>query len=67
MRERNMIRGISVCNPVDIEKEYLLYTVEYAKEHQFDHIQFIGPIHNPAKGNLDGMTIYRKYSQFNAR
>ena len=61
-----MIKGISVCNPVDIEKEYLLYTVDYAIKNKIDHMQFIGPIHNPVKGNIDGMTIYRKYSQFNS-
>ena len=60
-----MIQGISVCNPVDIERDYLLYTVDYAIKHKFDHIQFIGPIHNTVKGNIDGMTIYRKYEQFN--
>lgn len=60
-----MIRGISVCNPVDIEREYLLYTVDYAIKHKIDHMQFIGPIHNPVKGNIDGMTIYKKYAQFN--
>ncbi len=62
---KKMINGISVCNPVDIKRDYLLYTVDYAKEHNIDHIQFIGPIHNPVKGNIDGMTMYRKYSQFN--
>ena len=60
-----MIKGISVCNPVDIEREYLLYTVDYAIKHKIDHMQFIGPIHNPVKGNIDGMTIYKKYSHFN--
>ncbi len=60
-----MIKGISVCNPVDIEREYLLYTVDYAIKHNIDHMQFIGPIHNPVKGNIDGMTIYKKYSEFN--
>lgn len=59
------IKGISVANPVDVEKEYLLFAVDYAAEHGFNHIQFIGPIHNPVKGNIDGMTLYRKYSQFN--
>lgn len=63
--KRNMIKGISVCNPVDIKKDYLLYTVDYAIKNEFDHIQFIGPIHNPVKGNIDGMTVYKKYAQFN--
>ncbi len=60
-----MIRGISVSNPVEVKKEYLLHTVDYAIKHNLNHIQFIGPIHNPVKGNLDGMILYRKYSQFN--
>ncbi len=63
---RNMIRGIAVANPVDIEKEYLLQTVEYAVKNNMTHMQFIGPIHNPQKGNIDGMTLYRKYERFNA-
>ena len=62
---RDMIRGISVCNPVDLDPEYFLYTVDYAIENGIDHIQFIGPIHDYIKGNIDGMTPYRKYSQFN--
>ena len=62
---KNRVFGISVCNPVDIERDYLLYTVDYAIKHKMNHIQFIGPIHNPQKGNVDGMTIYRKYSAFN--
>ncbi len=64
MREMNM-KGISTCNPVDFDKEYLLYTARYAIEHKFNHYQFIGPIHNPEKGNIDGMIFYRKYAQFN--
>ena len=60
-----LIKGINVCNPVDVEKDYLLYTVEYAHNHGFDHIQINGPIHNPVKGNIDGMTFWRKYEQFN--
>ena len=65
IKQKNRVFGISVCNPVDIEREYLLYTVDYAIKHKMNHIQFIGPIHNPQKGNVDGMTIYRKYSAFN--
>jgi hypothetical protein len=57
--------GISVLNPVDIEEEYLNFTVDYAIEKKYNHIQFIGPIHNNVKGNIDGMTFYKKYSQFN--
>lgn len=59
------IKGISVCNPVDIEKDYLMYTVEYAHKIGIDHLQVIGPIHDYVKGNIEGMTPYRKYSQFN--
>lgn len=59
------MNGISVCNPVDIEKDYLMYTVEYAHKMGFDHLQVIGPIHDYVKGNIEGMTPYRKYSQFN--
>ena len=59
------IKGIAVCNPVDVEKEYLLYTVDYAGKLGFNHIQVVGPIHNGVKGNIDGMTPYRKYSRFN--
>ena len=60
-----MIKGISVLNPVDIEREYLNFTVDYAIKNGYDHFQFIGPIHNGVKGNIDGMTFSRKYSEFN--
>lgn len=59
------IKGISVCNPVDVDKEYLLFTVDYAIQNKFNHLQIIGPIHDGIKGNIDGMTLYRKYSCFN--
>lgn len=58
------IKGIAVCNPVDVEKDYLLHTVEYAGKLGFNHIQVVGPIHNGVKGNIDGMTPFRKYSRF---
>ena len=57
--------GISVSNPVDFNREYLLRSANYAIEHGFTHYQFIGPIHNPVKGNIDGMVFYRKYACFN--
>ena len=57
--------GISVCNPVEIDEEYVNYTVDYAIKKGYNHIQFIGPIHNPVKGNVDGMALYQKYSEFN--
>ncbi len=59
------IKGMSAINPWDIDKEYLDQTVEYAVAHKFDHYQFIGPIHDPVRGNIDGMTFSRKYAQFN--
>lgn len=60
-----MIQGISTANPVDFERDYLIHTAKYAIAHKQTHYQFIGPIHNPIKGNLDGMTYYRKYARFN--
>lgn len=65
VKYREMIRGISVCNPVDIDPEYFLYTVDYAIRNGITHIQFIGPIHNYIKGNIDGITPYRKYARYN--
>ncbi len=59
------IKGISLCNPVDLDRDYLLFAADYAIENGYDHFQFIGPIHNPLRGNIDGMTFYRKYSAFN--
>ncbi len=67
-KEKNMrkiIKGISTLNPVDVEKDYLMFTVDYAISHGFDHYQLIGPIHDGVKGNIDGMTFAKKYSQFN--
>ena len=64
MNERALIRGISICHPVEVDKDYLLYAVDYAKKNGFDHIQICGPIHDARKGNIDGMTPYRKYSRF---
>lgn len=62
---QEIIKGIAVCNPVDIDKDYLLFTVDYAAKMGFNHIQIVGPIHDAVKGNIDGMTMYRKYSMFN--
>lgn len=61
------IKGINVCNPVEVDKEYLMYTVEYAYRKGFNHIQINGPIHNPVIGNIDGMTPYRKYNAFESQ
>ena len=33
--------------------------------HGVKHFEIIGPTHSPVRGNIDGMTLYRKYSQFN--
>ena len=63
--ERKIMKGISTLNPVDVEREYFLYTVDYAISHGFDHYQLIGPIHDGIKGNIDGMTFSKKYSRFN--
>lgn len=62
---QKIMKGLNICNPVDADKEYMLYAVEYAHKHGFTHIQFNGPIHNPVKGNIDGMLRYRKYADFN--
>lgn len=62
--KHNKIKGMSVCNPVDIDRDYLLFTIDYAGKLGFNHIQVIGPIHDGLKGNIDGMTPYRKYSRF---
>ena len=59
------INGISVCNPVVLDREHLLRTADYAIRHGVKHYQFIGPIHNPEIGNVDGMVSYRKYARFN--
>ena len=53
-------------NPVDFEEAYLLQCARYAVSQGVTHFQFIGPIHDPVKGNIDGMVFYRKYAQFNA-
>ena len=63
--ERKIMKGISTLNPVDVEREYFLYTVDYAISHGFDHYQLIGPIHDGIKGNIDGMIFSKKYSRFN--
>ena len=63
--ERQIIKGITVCNPVDVDKEYLLFCMDYAAKLDINHIQIVGPIHDAVRGNIDGMTPYRKYSMFN--
>lgn len=63
--QNKLIKGISVCNPVDIDRDYLMFTIDYAAKKGFDHLQIIGPIHDYVKGNIDGMTLYEKYADFN--
>lgn len=65
-KNNKMIKGISVLNPVEIDREYFLFTIDYAIKNRYDHIQLIGPIHDSVKGNIDGMIWNRKYSQFNS-
>lgn len=62
----SQLRGINIANPVAVEKEYLLYAVDYAAERKLNHIQINGPIHDSIRGNIDGMTRYRKYAVFNS-
>ncbi len=62
---KNKIHGIAFCNPVDLDRDYMLFTADYAITHGVNHYQIVGPIHNPEKGNIDGMTLYRKYADFN--
>ncbi len=59
-------KGISFLNPVDIDGDYLKKCAEYAISHGVKHFEIIGPTHDPVKGNIDGMTLYRKYSRFNS-
>lgn len=66
MTTKRRIRGINVCNPVKVEKDYLLYAVKYAQKYGMNHIQINGPIHDGVRGNIDGMTQYRKYACFNS-
>ncbi len=61
----SQIRGISFLNPVNIEEEYLKKCVEYAIGNDINHFELIGPIHDPIRGNCDGMIFFRKYAQFN--
>lgn len=58
-------KGISFLNPVIVEGEYLKKCAEYAIAHDIKHFELIGPTHDPVRGNCDGMTLYRKYAQFN--
>ena len=46
------MKGITIFNPVDIERMYYLKIIEYAKVNGIDHIQINGSIHNLQKGNI---------------
>lgn len=59
------LRGISIVNPDEVERNYLLFCVDYAIKNNYNHIQITGPIHDPVKGNIDGMTFSVKYAEFN--
>ena len=64
MKEKQ-VRGMNILNPVEIDRDYYLKSIDYAIENDFNHIQINGPIHNLKISNLDGMMFYNKYSQFN--
>lgn len=59
------IKGISIINPDNVEKNYYFYCIDYAIRYGYDHIQITGPIHDHIRGNVDGMTFSRKYAEFN--
>ena len=65
MGKKEYIKGISIINPDEVEKDYLIYCVDYAIKNGYNHIQITGPIHDNVKGNVDGMVFNRKYSEFN--
>lgn len=65
MKEKQ-VRGINILNPVDIDRDYYLSSIDYAIRNDYNHIQINGPIHNLKRSNLDGMMFYSKYSRFNA-
>ncbi len=64
-KQREMIKGISFLNPVDVDGDYYRYVTDYAIKNNYDHLQLIGPTHNGVRGNVDGMIFLRKYAQFN--
>ena len=51
------VKGMSMCNPVDLDRDYLIYTAKYAIEHGYTHFEMIGPTHHPIKGNADGTCV----------
>lgn len=60
------VKGMSMCNPVALDRDYLIYTAKYAIENGYTHFEMIGPTHDPIRGNCDGMMYYRKYAEFNS-
>ena len=64
-RNNYAMNGISFANPVEIDGDYCRLALDYAIKAGYTHFQWIGPIHNPVKGNIDGMIKLRKYAQFN--
>ena len=66
MNNKREIKGISVLNPVRVDREIYLRSIDHAIKHGYNHIQLIGPIHDPVRGNVDGMVFYKKYSRFNS-
>lgn len=59
------IRGINILNPVDVDRDYYIRAVDFAIENGYNHIQLNGPIHDFKRSNVDGMVMYKKYSNFN--
>lgn len=59
------VRGISIINPDEVERNYYLRCIDYAIKNDYNHIQITGPIHDHVKGNIDGMIFYDKYAEFN--
>ena len=59
------VRGINILNPVDVDRDYYLKAIDFAIENNYNHIQLNGPIHDFKRCNVDGMTFYKKYAQFN--
>lgn len=60
------VKGMAMCNPVMIDRDYILKCAEYAIENGYRHFEIVGPTHDPIRGNCDGMIFYRKYSEFNS-
>lgn len=63
-KEKTM-KGISVLNPVQVDRDIYLHSIDLAIKQGYNHIQLIGPIHDPIRGNVDGMIFYDKYARFN--